>query len=647
MFRHKIYSLVKVQVTRIQAILRLTHVFTVVRNSGLDVTVWLFAMYRRFVLRRTVFVGVTGSCGKTTTKELIDAVLASQFTGQKNHGTRNSTGEVLRNLLRVRGSDSYCIQELSIGKYCGRFTLESPLKILRPNIGVVTNIGTDHLHLFGSKQAIAAEKSKLVRSLPRDGSAILNADDPLAFEMADQCIGRVITYGAGPNAMVRGVNFSSAWPERLSFTVQFKDQSFLVQTQLCGVHWMHSVLAALAVGLSLGVSLEVAVQAVQAVPPFPGRMSPEELPSGVTFIRDDWKAPLWSFPPALEFLGQAKATRKLVIVGTISDYLGESKPKYVQIAKQAGAISDYVFFVGRWAPRCLPAKKDRNDNSLKAFATVGRLGEYLRTFLQPGDLVLVKGSPVDHLQSLISLLKSNESDEVRNSAKSGVLPVCFGDTKTDSPTQSANAVGPPSLAGREPRTRCQVIVGLGNGEAHYSSTRHNVGQRVVDTIAKESVAHWEREDCAMVARTRVVGQSVYLVKLLTSMNTSGPALKNLGERLGFSAADCVLVYDDMDLPVGKVRERMRGSAGGHKGVLSIITAYQCEEFRRVKIGIGKPPDRKLDTSFVLSSFSAVEEIRIADAVAEACSRVLRLVAPSGPSTVVGHATCNPGSSAIC
>jgi PTH1 family peptidyl-tRNA hydrolase len=362
------------------------------------------------------------------------------------------------------------------------------------------------------------------------------------------------------------------------------------------------------------VPLEAAIEAVKAVPPFPGRMSPEELSTGVILIRDDWKAPLLSFPPALEFMRQAQGLRKIVIIGTISDYSGASKGKYVQIARQSRAVSDYVFFVGPWAPHCLPARTQADDASLQVFATVHQLAEYLRTFLRQGDLVLLKGSPKDHLQSIITLLNSRGTQTAGSARTVDTTPL---------PTKA--------LARHLP----QLVIGLGNPQEEYENTRHNIGQRVVDVVAARLGVNWKQEDQAMIARTEVHGRPVCLVKLLTSMNTSGAALRQLGERLEVGVPECLLVYDDMDLPVGKVRERMRGSAGGHKGVLSIITTYQSEEFRRVKIGVGQPPDRKRAAVFALSVFSASEEAAIRDAVADACSRVLRLLAEyrAGPSTV--------------
>lgn len=579
------------------------------RNALLDLLLLMLGLYRTIALKRVVFIGVTGSCGKTTTKELVSAVLSTTFSTDKSRGGRNTTGEAIRSVLRARPSRSHFVHELSIGKTCGRSIIDGPLKLLQPRIGVVTNIGTDHRSLFRTPQDIAAEKGKLVASLPKDGLAVLNADDPFVSSMATRCAGRVITYGTAPQAMVRATDVRSLWPERLTFTVHWGDESHLVHTQLCGTHWVHSVLAALAVGLSLGVPLKTAVEGVKAVAPPPGRMSPTQLAAGITLIRDDAKAPILSFLPALEFLSQARASRKIVVVGTISDYSGTSKTRYLQIARQAREKADYAFFVGPWAPRCLSAKTHADDNALQVFATLRQLAAHLWTFLQPNDLVLVKGSPADHLESLARLLN--------------------GTSHPKPPTAPKAAQEPAPRAPAAPENATQMVVGLGNFGEEYQNTRHNIGHRVVETIAAREGAQWQREDQAMVARTEVDGRPVYVVKLLTSMNTSGPALRRLSARLGFEAEDCVLVFDDMDLPVGKVRERLRGGAGGHNGVLSIITTFQSEHFRRVKVGIGRPSDKSGVKAFVVSEFSAAEEPGVRDAVTQACSLVSSALAKRG------------------
>jgi aminoacyl-tRNA hydrolase len=584
------------------------HTLGTIRYVALDLLVFVLALYRRSILRQATFIGITGSCGKTTTKELVGAVLDTRFTGQKNRGTRNALHEVIRTVLRVGRADTYCVQELSIARYFGKLTLRQRLRLLRPTIGVVTNIGTDHLSMFKSRQGIAEEKGKLIGSLPRHGIAVLNADDPLVLKMAGRCAGRVVRYGTVPDADVRGTNVTSVWPQRLTLTVHVGEASHFVETQLCGTHWAESVLAALAVGLNLGVPLDAAVEAIKAVAPFPGRMSPTELPSGAVVIRDDWKAPLLSFAPALKFMREARAPRKIVVVGTISDFSGPERVTYVRIAREACSVADYVFFVGPLSSYCLQVRQSAADPSVQAFATIQPLAEHLRGFLRPGDLVLVKGSPKDDLARLIKLLRLPETATARL-ARAGAM------------AEASASVRPAGTSS----TGVQLVVGLGNPEKEYEGTRHNVGHTVVDRIAASLGTTWTQENGALVARIELHGRPVYLVKLLASMNTAGPALRQVGERLDVGPEGCVLVYDDMHLPLGKVRERMKGSAGGHKGVFSIITTYQSEDFRRVKIGIGEPPDKKCASAFVLSGFSAAEEPLIGQAVGEACTRVIKLL----------------------
>ena len=134
----------------------------------------------------------------------------------------------------------------------------------------------------------------------------------------------------------------------------------------------------------------------------------------------------------------------------------------------------------------------------------------------------------------------------------------------------------------------QAVVGLGNPGPEYRGTRHNVGQRVVDHLARTLKKRWTREGASQVARAQWRGEPLYLIKPGSFMNVTGPAVERLCRRLGLDPADLILVYDDIDLPLGKVRVRMKGSHGGHKGVRSIIETLGTDQLRRVKVGIGRP-----------------------------------------------------------
>ncbi|MEW6752943.1 MAG: Mur ligase family protein [Candidatus Latescibacterota bacterium] len=354
--------------------------------------------YRR-LLPHVGFVGVTGSCGKTTTKELIGAILSSRGAGCTSNQATNEPHRVASTVLAVRPWHRYCVHEL--GGF-GPGVLGRSAVVLRPAVGVVTRVAFDHYTAYRGLEATAREKSSLVRALPAGGTAVLNADDPRVLAMAACTAARVITYGLSPEAMVRGEDASCAWPEPLSLTVAHGETRVRVQTQLLGEHWVHAVLAALTAGVAMGVPLPQAVVAVSRVPPVRGRMSPHPMTDGVTFIDDTWKAPLYSVPVALRFLATARARRRIAVFGTISDSPGSCAKRYRKATRQALTVADAVFCVGPWADSAVRVHGAPGPERLRAFGDLHALRAFLREFLAPGDLVLLKGScGADHLERLV------------------------------------------------------------------------------------------------------------------------------------------------------------------------------------------------------------------------------------------------------
>ncbi len=172
----------------------------------------------------------------------------------------------------------------------------------------------------------------------------------------------------------------------------------------------------------------------------------------------------------------------------------------------------------------------------------------------------------------------------------------------------------------------QVVVGLGNPGPEYQDTRHNVGQRVLDVLAERLRGTFTREGDTVSTPVRWRGETVYLVKPQAFMNVSGPAVRRALARLRAEPIDLVLVYDDIDLPLGTVRIRMKGGHGGHNGVRSIVETLGTEDIRRVKVGIGRPEHKGDVPDHVLSVFDEEEQSAVESAVAAAADRVLELLA---------------------
>jgi len=565
--------------------------------------------YRSALLRRPTFIAITGSCGKTTTKEFVHAILSQSMPGQKSPGNCNTAWHIPRIITSVRRNDRFCVVEVGAD---GRGALDGPLEVFRPRIGVVTNIGMDHYSHFRSVDAIATEKRKLVEALPAEGVAVLNADDPRVMAMASHCAGRVVTYGLSAEAAFRAKDVSSDWPKRLSLTACYEGREIRVQTQLLGTHWAPLVLAALAVAHEMGVPLESATAAVSEVPPFMARMSPVTMDYGVTFIRDDAKAPMWTIPSSLEVMRCARAKRKIAVIGTISDYTGNPPSRYRECAKQALDAVDYVFFVGRHANKVITAKTSAAGDRLQAFVNTAQLRRHLCEFLQPDDLVLLKGSDkVDHLGSIVTAARG--TPEVLAAEVSGGSAQSEK-AKSESLT-AAWGSAPPDV----------FLVGLGNPERRHQGTPHNVGQEVIDLLAAQHGARWIEDGPMLVADIEFRGPRLLLVKVRTAVNDTGAALAAWARDADAFAQRAIVIFDDMDLALGAVRQKQKGSAGGHRGVQSLINALETEDFRRIKIGVGRPPAGVSVVDYVLTPFGAEQRPIINDACRKAAAIALEVI----------------------
>ena len=315
------------------------------------------AALRRWVAWRTTFIGVTGSCGKTTVTNLVGVILSHKGKCSVCVDC-NYDVDVATTVLALPNCTNFCIQEVATIR---PGMIASSSSILKPSIAIVTTIGSDHYVKFRSLEATSQEKGVLVERLPSWGTAILNADDPNVIDMARRTPARVLTFGLSPNADVRAIDVSSAWPDRLALTVVYNGKAVRVPTRFVGAHSTTSVLAAIACGIACGVDLATCVEAIARAHPVFGRYSVHERSDGAAYVLDTHKAPFWTIASSYAFIGSARATRKTMVFGTISDYPGERSRRYRRIAREALQVADRVVFVGPSAGHTSRLRQERFD----------------------------------------------------------------------------------------------------------------------------------------------------------------------------------------------------------------------------------------------------------------------------------------------
>jgi len=210
-------------------------------------------------------------------------------------------------------------------------------------------------------------------------------------------------------------------------------------------------------------------------------------PDGVTFIRDDFKAPMWTVDACFEFMKAAQAKRKIIIVGTLSDRRGSDSIKYLNMAKRAQEIADITLFIGPWASSALKARKPGGENALRVFSHVRDAAEYINSNTHEGDLILLKGiNKQDHLLRIIMARSGDVAcwrddcnlelfcRECPDRRKPSGLPVLMGSASISGEAPQATPSG-----GRAVDFDEQIIIGLGNPQSKYAYTHAHPALGVV------------------------------------------------------------------------------------------------------------------------------------------------------------------------
>ncbi len=350
--------------------------------------------WRRLLFRTTV-IGITGSLGKTTTKECLAVVLSSQARTFRSYENQNAPIAVALNILRIRPWHRYAVIEIA-GSSPGMMKRSAPL--VRPDVAIVLNVMRTHTIVFDSLDQHAIEKAQLLESLNPKGAAVLNDDDPFVSQMSKETRARVYRFGTQPDAEYRVADVPARWPARLSLVFHHGTVTRQIDTQLVGGQWLMSAAAVITASIALGIDLDAVARELKRAEPFPGRMQPVMLPNGAIVLRDDYSAPVDTIEASLRVLQEAKAKRRILVVTDVSDFGRNRKQRLKYLAARSAEVSDVALFIGELADY---GKRRAIEAGLKpdaahAFPELRSAAGFLRSELRSGDLVLLKGRTGDH-----------------------------------------------------------------------------------------------------------------------------------------------------------------------------------------------------------------------------------------------------------
>jgi len=341
-------------------------------------------------------VAVTGSSGKTSTKDLLAVVMAARGPVVAPAGSMNTEVGLPLTALLCDGTTRTLVAEMG-ARGVGHVAYLCDLT--PPDIAVVLNVGSAHLGEFGSREVIATAKGEIVEALADDGIAVLNADDPLVAAMAARTTARVVTFGASPSADLRITDLQLDPLTRPSFTLTFDGESADVSLTVSGEHSAWNAAAAALAGCAAGLSLDDVARALSSARAVSRwRMEISTTPDGIIVVNDAYNANPDSMAGALKSLaemGRRNQGRTFAVLGEMKELGDESVSAHDQLGRLAVRLNvGQVIAVGEGArPIHMVAAHEGSCNGESAYvATIDEAVGLLADLLQPGDIVLIKAS---------------------------------------------------------------------------------------------------------------------------------------------------------------------------------------------------------------------------------------------------------------
>jgi len=359
----------------------------------------LAKLHRATLANKTHVIAIVGSYGKTTTTYATTVALGLPIHPEFSY---NCWSGLAQAMLRIRRSQRFAVIEAGIN---APGQMKEYAALVRPDIAVVTSIGTEHHRSLHTLEQTRDEKAAMVRRLPATGTAILNGDDPNVMWMKSQTQARIVTFGFGEANDIRATDVQLNWPHGTRFVIHVDGNSQEMSVRLIGDRMVYPILAAIAVARTAGINMDQVLHSLEALQPVSGRLQPMELANGVWLLRDDHKSPMETINNALEVFGQIPAKRKIVALGAVTEPTGKQGPIYREIGEKVGALvslvvvissnKDFESYATGAARRGLPRSaivSAGHSNQLAA--------KILQEQLQPGDVLLIKGRFEQHLERI-------------------------------------------------------------------------------------------------------------------------------------------------------------------------------------------------------------------------------------------------------
>jgi UDP-N-acetylmuramoyl-tripeptide--D-alanyl-D-alanine ligase len=353
-----------------------------------------------------LLIGITGSAGKTTTKEMIGTLVATERRTWKSWGNFNNLIGAPLCVDNTPDDAEVVISEMGMN-HAGEIAQIAGWT--RPDIGVYTNIAPVHIEFFGTIEKIAAAKRELLENLAPNGTVIVNNDNEHVVNISQGFAGKIVTYGIEHDADYRARDIRERGLLGTRFNLEAEDTTRELELVLPGRHNLDNLLAAIATARAAGISWEGIERGVAEVKPAHHRGVIIPLPNGATIYDDTYNSNPYALARTLELMALADVQgRRIAVIGDMLE-LGEQELQFHRDAgKGIPRAIDVVIGVGKRAPSLLEGARAAGfaDDALHHFADAQAAGEFLKTFIREGDLVLIKGSRGVGLDKAVAMLQN-------------------------------------------------------------------------------------------------------------------------------------------------------------------------------------------------------------------------------------------------